>query len=287
VLPDLLLKQIEAQTGQRFTIIKSVSGGSINRVYYLESATAEYLLKVNSKRQFPEMFQRELEGLTAIANTNTIAVPATILQGDADDYSYLLLQWIVTGSFDADTSRLLGEQLAQMHRHTVPQFGFDSDNYMGSLPQSNRRHATWANFFINQRLQPMVKLGMDNGLLNGGDLKDFEVLYDKLSSLFTEEVPALIHGDLWSGNYLISDKGKPFLIDPAVCYGNREFDIAMTTLFGGFDQRFYDAYHLVYPLLPGWQQRINLWNLYPLLVHVNLFGGAYLSQTRQCLAQYL
>jgi fructosamine-3-kinase len=287
VLPNVFLKHIEAQTGQSIKDVKPVSGGSINRVYHLQSSTVAYLLKVNSRQQFPGMFQREQEGLIAIAKTGTIAVPGIILQNDVDDYSCLLLEWIDPGNASPNAFRLLGEQLAQMHRDTAPQFGFDNDNYMGALPQGNKRHNTWTNFFVAERLQPMVKMAIHNRQLTYQDEQDFEKLYQKLPGLFTEEQPALIHGDLWSGNYLIGTNGRPYLIDPAVSYGHREFDIAMTTLFGGFDRDFYDAYHSVYPLLPGWQQRINLWNLYPLLVHVNLFGGAYLSQTRRCLAQYL
>lgn len=233
------------------------------------------------------MFMRESEGLAAIGATQTIAVPRVVLQGNYDDESYLILEWIETTRTTPQASRLLGKQLAAMHRHTHKQFGFDADNYMGSLVQSNRRLGTWATFFIDQRLQPMVKTAVDRHLLTLQDVARFEQLYLNLGNFFNEEPPALIHGDLWGGNYLIGAGGKPYLIDPAVSYGHREFDIAMTTLFGGFGREFYEVYTEHFPLAEGWQQRIALWNLYPLLLHLNLFGSGYLGQVRESLNFYL
>jgi len=233
------------------------------------------------------MFQREVESLAAIAKTVTIAVPAVVLHDEADDESFLLMEWIETRRPTAKASALLGEQLAAMHRSAAESFGFETDNYMGSLSQSNKRHDTWSSFFIHERLMPMVKMAMNKRLLNTADLQNFEQLYKKLPDLFEEELPSLIHGDLWSGNYLISEDEKPYLIDPAVTYGHREFDIAMTTLFGGFSQEFYTAYNESFPLAKGWQHRIDLWNLYPLLIHLNLFGLGYLGQVRDCLGEYV
>lgn len=133
----------------------------------------------------------------------------------------------------------------------------------------------------------MIRIAQTKQLLTNNDLRLFELLHQKLTGLFTEEPPALVHGDLWGGNYLIDAHGKPYLIDPAVSFSNREFDIAMTTLFGGFDRRFYEAYNHHFPLQKGWQQRIKLWSLYPLLLHVNLFGGGYINQVRDNLAALL
>jgi fructosamine-3-kinase len=264
-----------------------VSGGSINSVYCLQTSAKKYLLKLNSRDQFPDMFKREAEGLSAIAQTSATGVPQVILQGDTDDKSFLLLEWIDTRRATVNASALLGEQLAQMHRSTAESFGFETDNYMGSLPQSNRRHNTWSNFFISERLMPMVEMATDKRYFNASDLQNFEQLYKILPGLFNEEPPSLIHGDLWGGNYLIGEDEKPYLIDPAVSYGHREFDIAMTTLFGGFSQEFYTAYHEAFPLAKGWQQRVDLWNLYPLLIHLNLFGMGYLEQVRDCLGTWI
>ena len=282
-----ILRDIELKLNLNITDTHAVNGGSINKVYCLHTTQGKLLLKVNDRYQFPGMFKREQKGLQAIAHTKTIAVPHVILQADIDTDSYLLLAWIDTTPPTKQTSLLLGEQLAAMHRHTAPKFGFDTDNYMGSLSQSNKQYYNWSDFFIMERLQPMVKMAIQKGELSAKDEERFEKLYEKLPGLFNEEQPALIHGDLWGGNYLTGSNGTPYLIDPAVSYGNREFDIAMTTLFGGFDTDFYEAYQAAYPLLPGWQQRISLWNLYPLLVHVNLFGGSYAAQVRHSLDQFI
>jgi len=181
----------------------------------------------------------------------------------------------------------LGLQLAQMHRNNAPDFGFEKDNYMGSLPQSNRKHTTWKSFFIGERLKPMVKLAFDASFIGQKLVSDFEKLYEKLGDFFEEEKPSLIHGDLWGGNYLISSEGKPYLIDPAVSYGFREFDLAMTHLFGGFSADFYQAYEEEFPLQANWQKRIDLWNLYPLLLHLNLFGTGYLGQVKNGLKKFI
>ncbi|MBS7563339.1 fructosamine kinase family protein [Mucilaginibacter sp. Bleaf8] len=267
--------------------VSPVSGGSINSAWCVHTDNGDFMLKVNSKSAYPGMFRLEAEGLATIRNTQTIAVPNVILHGDFDDHSFLLLEWIDAQRATPQASQQLGRQLAAMHRHTANHFGFTANNYMGSLPQSNRQHANWSAFFVAERLQSMVKLGVDKHLLNSQDVQNFEKLYLRLPELFAEEQPALIHGDLWGGNYIIGTNGIPYLIDPAVSYGHREFDLAMTTLFGGFAREFYEAYHEAYPLAPNWQLRTDLWNLYPLLLHLNLFGTGYLGQVREGLQQYV
>lgn len=271
----------------RLKHVSSVSGGSINAAYCLHTNVGDYIMKRNSKSAYPRMFNCEAEGLAAIRSTKTIAVPEVVLLADFEEDSYLVLEWIENIRATTKASELLGRQLAAMHKHTAKQFGFGHDNYMGSLPQSNKLHDTWSRFFIEERLQPMVKIAVDRQLLSSQDVQTFDKLYSNLSGSFTEEPAALLHGDLWGGNYLIGTHGKPFLIDPAVSYGNREFDIAMTTLFGGFSREFYDAYQESYPLQAGWQQRVALWNLYPLLLHLNLFGSGYLRQVRDGVANYV
>jgi protein-ribulosamine 3-kinase len=285
-LPNELTGFLETNLSIKIISAMPVSGGSINAVYCLRTTKGKYLLKLNNRDKFPGMFKCEAEGLRAIAKTNTIAVPGIVLQDDVDDKCFLLLEWIETRRPTAKASALLGQQLARMHQATAGSFGFDSDNYMGSLKQSNKKNGSWSEFFIQDRLMPMVKTGIDKELLNRTDTANFEQLYKKLPELFSEEPSSLIHGDLWSGNYLISEDEKPYLIDPAVSYGHREFDIAMTTLFGGFSNEFYAAYNEAFPLEKGWQQRMDLWNLYPLLVHLNLFGMGYLGQVRDCLNEY-
>jgi len=288
LLPDRFLSYLQHYLpGSAITHISPVSGGSINRVYRLDTATTRYLIKLNNAADFPVMFTCEASGLRTIADTNTIAVPRVITCDNFEKHGFLLLEWIETRRPTPAGSETLGRQLAAMHRCCAGSFGLDADNYMGSLNQSNKKHATWAEFFIYERLTPMIKMASVKGFLNVDDQQNFEQLYARLSGLFDEEPPALIHGDLWGGNYLIGTDEKPYLIDPAISYGHREFDIAMTTLFGGFSREFYEAYHETYPLAKGWGNRLDLWNLYPLLVHLNLFGTGYLGQVRDCLQRYL
>lgn len=282
-----VINDIELRLNAKIKRITPVAGGDINQAYRLQTTLGNFFVKKNSRHKFPGMFESEERGLAAIRNTNVIAVPEIILQGDTDCESYLILQWIEVGQSSRTSSQQLGRLLAQMHRTTSARFGFEADNYMGSLHQSNRQHDSWAQFFIEERLQPMVKIAVDKRELVKSDMHQFNELCKKLPDLFTEEPPALLHGDLWGGNYLISTEGKPYLIDPAVSYGNREFDMAMTTLFGAFDHVFYEAYSQEFPLLPGWQQRLKLWNLYPLLIHVNLFGGMYAKQVRENLSVFV
>jgi len=288
-LTDFLQSKLSSVLNQPLQIsgTKPVSGGSINQAYCLQTNAGKYMLKLNSKSAYPNMFACESVGLRTIATTNTIAVPAVILQDDLDDESFLVLEWIETRKPTEKASEQLGRELAEMHKNKASYFGFENDNYMGSLTQSNKKHDTWNSFYIEERLQPMVKIAFDKRLLNKVDVQNFEKLYSKLNRLFKEEPSSLIHGDLWGGNYLISTEEKPYLIDPAVSYGNREFDIAMTTLFGGFSESFYAAYHESFPLNKGWNERIDLWNLYPLLLHLNLFGAGYLEQIREGVEEYV
>ena len=181
----------------------------------------------------------------------------------------------------------MGQRLASLHRCSSEFFGLDDDNYIGSLRQYNHPNSNWINFFIEQRLEVQVKLAINKWRCcpHGGQ-KKFESLYAKLPSLIASEKPSLVHGDLWSGNLITDDKGEPCLIDPAVYFGNREADLAMTRLFGGFNDEFYSAYEESFPLPQGSEKRIDLYNLYPLLVHVNLFGGSYVHSVEGILRAF-
>ncbi|MFD0793752.1 fructosamine kinase family protein [Mucilaginibacter litoreus] len=287
MISTAILTYINGVLNDEITSQTPVDGGDINAVYCIETKSAQYLLKLNSAKRFPDMFKYEAEGLEAIMQTATIKVPNVIAQADVNEDSFLLMEWIEAGVKNAAAIELLGQKLALLHRHQSKHFGFQSNNYIGSLNQSNKQHSSWSNFFIEERLEPLLKLAIENNKLQADDSRKFDVLFLKLSDLFDEEAPSLIHGDLWSGNYIIDKSGEPWLIDPAVYYGHREMDIAMSALFGGFGNGFYNAYNEAYPLAQGWQKRIDLWNLYPLLVHVNLFGGSYVLQLKQNLAKYI
>jgi len=265
----------------------AVAGGSICQAYCLQTGNGKYFIKANSKVKFPGMFKAEAAGLALIKGKSGIRVPQVLLCDDAGDEGFLLMEWIDTKRPTPAASEELGRNLANLHKISADHFGLDHDNYMGSLPQSNKMHGSWGRFLIEERLQPMVKMAITKRMLNNADAVNFDNLYKNLPGLFNEEAPSLIHGDLWGGNYLVDANESPYLIDPAVCYGHREFDLAMTTLFGGFSSEFYGAYNESFPLAKGWEGRVDLWNLYPLLAHLNLFGMGYLGQVRDCLRRYL
>ena len=232
------------------------------------------------------MFAAEAGGLAILKNAECIQVPNVIHNSDTGEYSFLLLDFIRSRPPTADFWHLFGQQLARLHQRTSPDFGLDHDNYIGSLRQSNNHHLRWTDFLVEERIQPQVKMAVDGRLLDNHDLRRLELLYKKLPEILPVEPPSLIHGDLWSGNYMVGSDGNPSIIDPAVYYGHREMDIAMSRLFGGFSPEFYRSYNEEYPMEKGWEKRIELNQLYPLLVHVNLFGGGYSRQVRQILMGY-
>lgn len=268
--------------------IAPVSGGDINRAHRVKTVTGDYFVKVNDYAQATPMFLAESRGLALLANAlGSSHTPQTVSVGNARGEGFLLMGWIDTGDkYDIPQQEALGRLLASLHRQHADAYGLDHDNFIGTLPQHNNFSTDWADFFIEQRLQKQLDLASQ--ILGGTDLrKKFDLLFSRLASLYPYEPPSLLHGDLWSGNYLVDRMGTPVFIDPAIYYGHREVDIAMTKLFGGFSERFYDAYNEAYPLQHGWEKRVGLWNLYPLLVHLNLFGNSYLSALENQIAPYI
>lgn len=265
----------------------AVGGGSINAAYRLTYAGKSFFLKYNDASRFPQMFEKEALGLKLLHESQSLHIPQIIGHSSKGQTSFLLLEFIEQGQANRQFWENFGHGLASLHRNSHPTFGLDHSNYIGSLKQHNKAEASWADFFIRQRLQPQIELAKQQALLSTKTLADFEKLFKLLPSVFPEEAPALLHGDLWSGNFLCTTKGEAALIDPAVYYGHREMDIGMSKLFGGFHPRFYDAYNAAWPLEKSWEQRVDLCNLYPLLVHVNLFGGGYAGQLESCLMKYV
>ena len=293
-LPHTLIERLSVHLGTNVDIERQmpVGGGSINDAYRLDTNQGPFFVKINSADRFPSMFEAEADGLKRLRATNTIRVPMVIASGEDHDDSYLLLEHIEGGLKTPVFWEGFGRSLARLHGYTNSTFGLDRDNYIGSLKQVNTPHAKWDDFFIHCRLEPQVKMARDSpgpgtGDIGMGDVLRFERLYAKLPSLFPDEPPALMHGDLWCGNFLCAASGKPVLIDPAVYFGHREMEIAMTKLFGGFEPGFYSAYIDERPMEPGWEERVDLCNLYPLLVHMNLFGGGYAQRVRQSLKRYV
>jgi len=279
-LIEQLTEHLTEHVGQPVDIEEAfpVGGGSINDAWRLETDAGRYFLKTNNADRFPSLFEAEADGLRRLRDTGPLYVPAVIAFGEDHDDSYLLLEWIESGIHGPQFWDAFGRGLAELHRHTQERFGLERDNYIGSLVQRNTPERDWPSFFIHQRLEPQLKLARDRKRVEAGMAFRFERLFHQLDKLFPAEAAALLHGDLWSGNFVCDTDGRPVLIDPAVYYGHREMDLAMTKLFGGFDAQLYTAYHAEWPLEQGWEERVDLCNLYPLLVHVNLFGGAYVQQ---------
>ncbi len=263
-----------------------ISGGCINQGGQLSTSAGNFFLKWNDDKKFPGMFEAESKGLKLLREQQAIKIPEVIGNGVLGPHQFLLLEFIEQKTQIKNYSQQLGQRLATLHTCTGPSFGLDHNNYIGSLNQFNQFHSNWIEFFINQRLNVQLKFAIDAGRVGSGWIQKFQSLYLKLPSLLPQEKPSLLHGDLWNGNLITDNKGEPCLIDPAVYFGNREADLAMTKLFGGFDEEFYRSYDQAFPLQAGYQNRVDLYNLYPLLVHVNLFGGSYINSVEGILRAF-
>tara|TARA_Y100000782_G_scaffold115615_1_gene161811 strand:+ start:10242 stop:11105 length:864 start_codon:yes stop_codon:yes gene_type:complete len=261
-----------------------VAGGSINDTYRVDAENRKYFLKINDDRAL-KMFELEQKGL-ALLRQKSVNVPQVYGLVKYQNLGILVMEYLPKGVALKSSSEQLGKMMAELHRSSNFHFGLDYDNYMGALPQSNHQHRNWTAFFIQERLLPQAKLAVDNRQLAKADLNKIEGLSKIIDTIYPEEPVALVHGDFWGGNYLITEDGVPYIFDPAVAYSHRETDLAMTLLFGGFDDAFYSGYNAIYPLEKGWKERATLTNLYPLLIHVNLFGGSYVSQVKAILQQW-
>jgi len=292
MIPDQILKALSVYFGDHlhadFSLLSAtpLGGGSINQVYQLKTSAGLFCLKYNRSDAFPKMFEIEAMGLKLLASTGKIRIPEFILADSLKDYSFILLEYITAAPRVKGFFRDFGKSLARLHRCGNELYGLDYNNYMGSLAQNNCYHAGWVEFFVEERLDKQVRLALRNGLLDASAEKLFEKLYVTLDEILPEEPPCLVHGDLWSGNFIVSEEGKACLIDPAVYYGNREVDLAMSTLFGGFSPEFYSSYNEEFPLLEGWKERLDIYNLYPLLIHLNLFGSSYLGSILSILGRF-
>lgn len=267
------------------TILSSspLSGGDISNVYILETKVQKFVLKTNKSPQALMMFQVEQIGLEAIAATKTIATPQILLCDIYQGTAFLLMEYIATKRPDNSDFQRLGIALGQLHQITNISFGWRQDNFIGSLPQSNSSHNSWLDFYIFERLLPQFQLAKQKQLLSPKEIPTKNTLLKKGKALFKNSQPSLLHGDLWNGNFLIARDGTPFLIDPAVYYGHAEVDIAMTHLFGGFGAAFYTAYYELHPPNKGAAIRQDWYQLYYLLVHLNMFGRGYYGQIKQIL----
>lgn len=222
-----------------------------------------------------DMAAAELHSIRMIDNTNTVKVPKIVGNFASNSGAVIALEWIESRPGSEKDYKLLGEKLAALHLITFESYGFERDNYIGGLLQSNAQNDSYAQFYVNNRLQTQVDLALSKGLISQEENKTIIKALKNAEKLLSNVKPSLLHGDLWSGNVLFDKSGEPFLIDPCCYFGHSESDIAMTLLFGGFGHGFYDTYFEVIPRTCGFDQRIQIYQLYYLLVHLNLFGRAY------------
>jgi len=281
-----LLQNIFIDYGLNVKSYERVHGGDINDAYCLITTSGKYFLKVNDNPEIPLMFEREAHGLDHLRKYSSLIIPQVIKTGAFGYQQYLLLEWLEKGVPKQNTWEKFGQGLALMHKQDQQYFGHYEDNYIGSRRQINDQRNDWPSFYSERRIMPLVKALFFSKMFSSMDIKMTEKFCLKFESMFPKEPPSLLHGDLWSGNYMIHFSGSAAIFDPAIYNGHREMDIGMTKLFGGFDQQFYDAYNETYPLEKDWQKRLPLTQLYPILVHAVLFGGHYISSAKSIITSF-
>ena len=278
--------------GAEVKVSNRISGGDVNDAYELVLTTGERVFMKSNRRSDASFFTAEAEGLSAIAQTGAIGTPHVLGCGTDKGRAFLLLQFVTGKSRVSDYWENFGRQLAKMHMAETKEYvtggvyGFNSDNYIGHSNQINTPHNDWIGFFRDCRLD--VQFRMAEKYFDSAEHRQINRLLDRLDTLLIEpEYPSLLHGDLWSGNFMTGDDGEAWLIDPAVYVGHAEADIAMTELFGGFSETFYSAYREIAPMQAGYEDRRDLYNLYQLLNHLNMFGGSYLSSVMRIVRKYV
>lgn len=289
-LPESLKQAISDVSGTEIKGTTAVSGGDISRAVRVTLADERQLLIKWHPNSLAGMFSAEAKGLALLRSAETLRIPMVVAYGEkrAAHPAFIALEWLGRGSSSQAVAEALGRGLAQMHRVTATQYGLDHDNFIGANPQPNQQHDNWVTFFGEQRLGFQMELAGRNGVLPGERRRRLETLLARLGDWLPADPPAsLLHGDLWGGNWLVADSGEPALIDPAVYYGHREAELAFTEMFGGFSDAFYAAYNKTWPLDKSYRKRKDLYNLYHLLNHLNLFGGGYGGSVDSVLRRYV
>ena len=277
-IPQSILTTLSDRFNIQINHSQTESGGSINRAFRVSTNRGDLFLKYNSSAP-DDFFEKEAHGLKELNGAGSrLRIPEVIAFGKPNSVTpgFLLMEFIPEGR-NGD-SFAFGAELARLHQTKKKSFGLDRDNYIGSLPQKNDHRDDWISFFVEMRINPQIKMAINSGKLSGGIQNNWNRLASKLDQIIPDSEPSLIHGDLWGGNYLFDETETAVLIDPAVYYGHPEMDLAFSKMFGGFSADFYEGYESVTPLEPGFSDRVAVYNMYPLLVHVNLFGGHYTSQ---------
>ena len=276
---------LEDYHSDRIVELTPVKGGDINLAFRYACGSRMYFVKAN-RVECMDMFTKESDALNFIGSQKIISTPEVIELGKSERLAYLILAYIDPDTPTQPSWQDFGHKLAQLHRVSADSFGWKQSNYIGSLVQHNEQMTSWAEFYAEQRLLPLIKHCRDAKLLHSVEMRLAMSMPARLHDICPSEPPSLIHGDLWNGNFICSEKQTPYLIDPSISFAHREMDIAMTLLFGGFSPHFYDSYQDTYPLFPGWSSRLDIYQLYYLLVHLRLFGSSYHQQVMRIVRKY-
>ncbi|MEX0681404.1 MAG: fructosamine kinase family protein [Balneolales bacterium] len=289
-ISDKLNDYLKTHFGSTIQQLSGIGGGCISETFRLELENGFSLFLKQNRYSLFDMFEKEARGLDLLANaTNELHIPEVhgLIGDESSGQAFLILSFIEESRPHKSFDEFFGHALARLHQNVATKYGLDHNNYIGRLPQNNEWRNNWITFFIECRLEPQLAMAINHGYYPSASIRQaFSHLCNSLPDILPEEPPSLLHGDLWSGNFMIDQENRPVLIDPAVYYGNREAEISFTRLFGGFGHGFYRAYEELWPLEPGFSERIDLYNLYPLLVHVNLFGGSYISQAEHIIRHH-
>lgn len=283
------LATLGLQSGRDYSNIKEIKpikGGSINEAFYVRTGDSQYFMKFHADSP-KDFFKSEAIGLRLLKETNTVSVPNYLSYSDQHGSAFLLLEWI-EGEATIDTQTTLGRKVAKLHQTIGRMHGFHNDTYIGLLPQPNKLLPNWLEYFRTYRLQSQIEQGIDRGVVSGDRAVKLEKLIERLDEWVPTFVePSHLHGDLYSGNWIVGPGGEPYLVDPSFLYGDRQFDMAFTELFGGFSETFYDAYNEVFPLREDYEDVKPLYQLYYLLAHLNLFGESYGGQVDAIISRYV
>ena len=269
--------------GTKIKNVTPVSGGDISKAYLLHTTSNTIFCKLNSAPTAKAMFVAEAEGLEAIAATKTIKTPHIYTVEDLEAGACLLMEYVPPKRPGTKELEVFGAQLAAMHQISADYFGWGKSNFIGNLPQSNQKHDNWISFYIEERLSPQIQAAINQKLLTKDDVPGIDRLQNVMNSYCPDIKPSLLHGDLWNGNFIVNESGVPYLIDPAVYFGDSEIDLSMSKLFGGFGAPFYNAYYEINPSRQGEANRMAIYQLYYLLVHLNLFGKTYYGSVKEIL----
>lgn len=264
----------------------NIAGSAISQASLLNTSKGPFFMKLNAALFGHDFFEKEARGLATLANAGAMKVARPLFDGKFHQQIFVVMEYLEQGQPSADFWEDFGRSMASLHGNSAETFGLEYDNYIGKIHQSNTKHETWRSFYAEERILKLVHKAHKNKQLEIQHVEEAELLCKKLGDLIPEEKPSLLHGDLWKGNFMTFRNGKVAIFDPAIYYGHREMDIAMTRLFGGFDDRFYSAYEEAFPLQPGYPERESLMQLYPLLAHLLLFGGSYRDDVTAILEAY-